>query len=203
MKDVNYSKLLNVLIPCGIALFLFCAIFAFVNSTPKMIDILTVIFLIIQFILGILIVIISVKKTFRATQLFIGLIFIFWDLLHVLITYLQPFSLKQAWPLFGVIVGILLFISGFYKYRKFKFGYVIPSFTLTAMGIWYSFFSFKLITKPFLTVASNLGPIFMFVIAIALIVLFLIQQKHKEFVLSDDETGTFSEEDEDIIPIDE
>lgn len=203
MKDVNDSKLLNVLIPCGIALFLFSAIVAFVNSTPKMLDIISVIFLVIQFILGLLIVIVSVKKTYRATQLFIGLIFIFWDILHVLFSYVVILSLKQTWPLFGVTVGILLFVSGFYKYRTFKFGYVIPSATLTGMGIWYSFFSFKIIKKPFLTVASNLGPIFMLVIAILLVLLFLVQQRHKEFVLSDDETGTFSDEDEEIGKIEE
>ena len=203
MKDVNNSKLLNVLIPCGIALFLFCAVVAFVSSTPKMIDILNILFMILQFIFGLLIVIFSVRWTHRATQLFIGLIFIFWDILYVLFNYVFTVSIKQVWPIYAVFVGILLFVSGFYKYRTPKFGYVIPSATLIGMGVWYSFFSFKIIKKPFLTVASNLGTIFMLLIAALLIILFLVQQRHKKFVLSDDETGTFSDEDEEIGKIEE
>lgn len=199
MKDVSNSKLLNVLIPCGVALFIACAVFAFLNSPPKMIDNLIIAFQILQFVLGVVIIIISIKKTHRATQLFIGLLLIVWAIFYFLLQYCLPCTLKEFWPVYGIATGALLFVSGFYKYQKFKFGYVVPAFTLFGMGVWYSFFSFNIIKKSFLTVVSNLGPAFMLVLAILLVVLFLLQQKHKEFVLPDDELGTFSDEDDEIM----
>lgn len=203
MKDVRDSKLLNVLVPCGILLILACMLFSFMNSTAKTIDVLAIVFLILQFIFGILIVAFSLKWTHRATQLYVGLLLLAWGALHVYISYFSSISLKEFWPVYGICAGVLLLISGYYKYQKLKFGYVIPSVTLLGMGIWYSLFSFKIIKKSFMTVASNLGPIFMLLIAVLLIILFLVQQRHKEFVFPDDEPGTFSDEDDEIMKIED
>lgn len=199
MKDVRDSKLLNILVPCGIALVLFFLLFSFTNSTGRTQEIISVVFLILQFILGVLISVLSVRWTHRATQLFIGLLLFFWGVTHVFVSNILPVTIKECWPIYGVVAGILLFVSGFYKYHKIKFGFFIPSVTLVGMGLWYSFFSFKIIKKSFLTVASNIGPLFMLLIAILLVILFLLQQKHKKLVFPDDETGTFSDEDEEIM----
>lgn len=199
MKDVRDSKLLNVLVPCGIVLILFCLLFSISNSTGRALEILSIIFVIVQFILGILIIIFSIKWTHRATQLFVGMLLLSWGLMFVLISKVFPITIKECWPLYGTIAGILLFVSGFYKYQKMKFGYCIPALTLIGMSIWYSFFSFKIIKKSFLTVASNIGPLFMLLIAVLLVVLFLLQQKHKKLVFPDDEPGTFSDEDDGIM----
>ena len=110
-----------------------------------------------------------------------------------------PYTIKEFWPLFGVITGILWFIAGRMKYCKLKFGFVIPSVTLFGMGLWYSLFSFEIIKLSFKSVACSLGPIFMVSIAVFLVLLFLAQQRHKELVFSDEEeTGVFSDEESSI-----
>ncbi len=109
-----------------------------------------------------------------------------------------PFTIKEFWPLFGVIAGLLWFIAGCLKYGRLKFGFVIPSVTLFGMGLWYSLFSFGIVKLSFKSVACSLGPVFMISIAVFLVLFFLAQQRHKELVFSDEETGVFSDEESSI-----
>lgn len=203
MKDVKDSKLLRFLVPFGVVIATLCMLFSFRNTTDKSLDLVSIFSLTVQFVIGILITVFSIKTTHKATHLFLGLLLIFWGIFYVLVSYVFSVTIKECWPIYGIMTGILLFVSGFYKYEKMKFGYVIPAFTLFCMGLWYSFFSFKIIKKSFVTVASNLGPFFMLLIAVLLVIFFLLQQKHKELVLADDETGTFSDEDDEIMTQDE
>jgi len=76
-----------------------------------------------------------------------------------------------------------------------KFGYAIPAVTLFCMGIWYSLFSFDIIKVSFVSIAGTVGPIFMILVALLLVGFFLLQQKHKELIVTDDDTGVFSDED--------
>ena len=78
--------------------------------------------------------------------------------------------------------------------------FLIPSVTLFGMGCWYSLFSFGLVKLSFKTVAITLGPLFMLLIAVFLIVFFFVQQKHKELVFSDEETGIFADEEASFNP---
>ena len=105
MKDVRDSKLLNVLVPCGIVLILFCLLFSISNSTGKALEILSIVFLVVQFILGALIIIFSIKWTHRATQLFVGMLLLSWGLMHVLISRVLPITIKECWPLYGAVAG--------------------------------------------------------------------------------------------------
>ena len=54
------------------------------------------------------------------------------------------------------------------------------------------------IKLSFKSVALTLGPLFMLLVAILLIVFFFVQQKHRELVFSDEETGIFSDEESSI-----
>ena len=48
-------------------------------------------------------------------------------------------------------------------------------------------------------VVKRLGPAFALLLGFFLIVLFFIQKRNKKFVVKDDEIGTFSDEDEEIV----
>ena len=199
MRDERDSKLLNVLVSCGVFFIAVCLMFTFMSSTAKAIEILSFFFLAFQFITGILIIVLALKISHKGTQLFLGLLLVFWGILKVLIEYIFVASIKEVWPLYGIAASILLFVSGLYKYQRLKFGYAIPSITLLGMSLWYSLFSFNIIKKSFLEVASGLGPFFMLLVAVILVVFFLLQKKHKELVFPDDEPGTFSDEDDEIM----
>ena len=194
MKMNKSIKSLYCFIVLGIILGITGIILAAINTVPKTIDVLNYVFMFIQLILGTAIVLMSRKITHLFFHFFMGLLFIFWGLLSIIIEFTPVLTTKELWPVYGILASAALFISGLLKYGKFKFGYVIPSATLFIMGGWYFLFSMKIIKISFKSVVANLGPLFLLSIALFLIFFFLAQQKHKELVFSDEETGTFSDE---------
>lgn len=198
MKNIKYPKSIYFLIPIGILFIIPCAIITILHPVSKPVNILNILFMIVQAGIGLAIIIVSRKITKKFFQLFIGLLYMCWSIQTLIFELLLPYTIKEMWPLFGVTAGLLWFIAGRIKYGTLKFGFVIPSVTLFGMGCWYSLFSFKLLKLSYSSVACTLGPLFMISIAVFLVVFFLMQQRHKELVFSDDETGVFSDEESSI-----
>ena len=198
MKGLKGHKPIHVLNIFGILFVITCAVIAILNPISKPVNVLNIAFLILQAGIGLSVVIISRKITKKFFHLFVGLLYLCWSILSLIIELAFPYTLKEFWPLFGVITGILWFIAGRMKYGRMKFGFVIPSVTLFGMGVWYSLFSFEIVKMSFRSVACSLGPLFMVSIAVFLVLFFLAQQRHKELVFSDEETGVFSDEESSI-----
>ena len=194
MKDLKSYKPIYVLIAFGILFVITCAIITFLHPISKPINVLNITFMVLQAGIGLSVVIISRKFTKKFFHLFVGLLYLCWSIFSLFTELVFPFTIKEVWPVFGVITGILWFIADRIKYGRLKFGFVIPSVTLFGMGLWYSLFSFNVIKLSYKSIACSLGPIFMVAIAVFLVLLFLAQQKHKELVFSDEETGVFSDE---------
>jgi hypothetical protein len=198
MKESKSHKSIQVLIIFGVLFLITCAIITILHPISKPVNVLNITFMILQAVIGLSVVIISRRLTKKFFHLFAGLLYLCWSILSLLTELVLPFTIKEVWPLFGVLTGILWFIAGLIKYKRMKFGFVIPSITLFGMGIWYSLFSFEIVKLSFKSVACSLGPIFMVSIAVFLVLFFLAQQKHKELVFSDEETGVFSDEETSI-----
>ncbi len=194
MNSGKNIKSIYILIVFGILFALGCAAIALINPVSKSINILNIIFIVAQAGIGLATIIIAKKITKKFFHIFMGLLYLCWSLIYLVTYIFFSFALHEMWPLLGVSAGLLWFVAGKWKYRVLKFGYLIPSITLFGMGCWYSLFSFGLIKLSFRTVAITLGPLFMLLIAVFLILFFLLQQKHKELVFSDEETGVFSDE---------
>ena len=105
-----------------------------------------------------------------------------------------PFSLKETWPIIGVISSLCLLVSGLYRYRKMKILYIVPSFILLLMSLWYSLFSFKVIKQPFSFVVLSLGPAFVIITVAMLIIFYFLQKKHRELIIEDEESEFDTEE---------
>ena len=198
MKDLRGHKPVRVLNIFGILFVITCAVITIRNPISKPVNVLNITFLFLQAGIGLAVIIISRKITKKFFHLFVGLLYLFWSILALLGELVLPFTFQQFWPLFGVVTGILWFIAGRIKYGRLKFGFVIPSVTLFGMGLWYSLFSFEIVKLSFKSVACTLGPVFMVSIAVFLVLFFLAQQRHKELVFSDEETGVFSDEESSI-----
>lgn len=194
MNTERNIKSIYVLIVFGILFTLGCAAIALVHPVSTSVNILNIIFIVAQAGIGLATLLIAMKFTKKFFHFFMGLLYLCWSLLYLVTYTFFSFALHEMWPLLGVSAGLLWFVAGMWKYRVLKFGYLIPSVTLFGMGCWYSLFSFGLIKLSFRTVASTLGPLFMLLIAVFLILFFLLQQKHKELVFSDEETGIFADE---------
>ena len=186
MNTGKNIKSIYVLIVFGILLAIGCTTIVIINPVSKPVNILNLIFIIIQAGIGLATAILAKKVTKKFFDFFMGLLYLSWSLIYLIAYTMFDFQFKEMWPLLGVSAGILWFVAGWWKYRTLKFGYLIPSVTLFGMGCWYSLFSFGLIKLSFEMVASTLGPLFMLLIAVFLIVFFYAQQRHKELVFPDD-----------------
>lgn len=194
MSISKLTKSLYFMIALGIFILAACFVFAVINPISRKIDILNLVILIFQGLLGIVIIIIGKKITHKFFHMFIGLAFFLCSLVLIMMVLVLPFTIKELWPVYGVIAGISLFISGFLKYKSVKFGYLIPAVTLVGMGIWYLMFSLQLMPLSFSMVVYTLGPAFLIMIAVLLVAYFFVQQKHSDLVFKDDEIGVFSDE---------
>ena len=194
MSISKLTKSLYFMIALGILILAACFVFAVINPISRKIDILNLVILIFQGLLGIVIIIIGKKITHKFFHMFIGLAFFLCSLVLIMMVLVLPFTIKELWPVYGVIAGISLFISGFLKYKSVKFGYLIPAVTLVGMGIWYLMFSLQLMPLSFSMVVYTLGPAFLIMIAVLLVAYFFVQQKRSDLVFKDDEIGVFSDE---------
>ena len=194
MSISKLTKSLYFMIALGILILAACFVYAVINPISRKIDILNLVILIFQGLLGIVIIIIGKKITHKFFHMFIGLAFFLCSLVLIMMVLVLPFTIKELWPVYGVIAGISLFISGFLKYKSVKFGYLIPAVTLVGMGIWYLMFSLQLMPLSFSMVVYTLGPAFLIMIAVLLVAYFFVQQKHSDLVFKDDEIGVFSDE---------
>ena len=194
MDTEKNIKSIYVLIVFGILFAIGCAAIALFHPVSRPANILNTIFIVAQAGIGLATLIIAKKVTKKFFHFFMGLLYLSWSLIYLVTYIFFSFALHEMWPLLGVSAGLLWFVAGKWKYKVLKFGYLIPSVTLFGMGCWYSLFSFGLIKLSFRTVAITLGPLFMLLIAVFLILFFFLQQKHKELVFSDEETGVFADE---------
>ena len=194
MDTEENIKSIYFLIIFGILLAIGCTTIVIISPASKPVNILNLIIIIAQAGIGLAIAMIAKRVTKKFFHFFMGLLYLSWSLIYLVTYTFFNFMFKEMWPLLGVTAGLLWFVAGYWKYRRLKFGYLIPSVTLFGMGLWYSLFSFGLIKLSFRTIASTLGPLFMLLIAVFLVIYFFLQQKHKELVVTDDETGVFADE---------
>lgn len=145
---------------------------------------------------GIVVVILSMKNSKKIHQIFIGFQMFFWGLLFFFIgKKLFPYSFYQYWPLIGAASGVFLCVAGLVKYKRILFGYFIAAVTLFLLGCWFALFSFNIIKIPFQTVAIVGGPLFLIMTAIFIIGFFLLQKKHANLMIKEDENESIEADD--------
>lgn len=194
MEKERGSVLLRVLVSIGIVLFALNSIFFYINTPKKALSVTIFFSFVVQILLGLAVVICSLLFTNKSYQFFIGLLLCGWGILSGLITYVLPYNDKYWWPLYLIEASVFIFLAGKIKYGRLKFGYLIPSLSLFIMGIWFSLFSFKIVTVSFKTIVILFGPAFIGLMAISLICVFLIQKHHKKLILLDEDSGDFDDE---------
>lgn len=203
MKEGFSKTSLLILSILGLAVFGVNAFFLFSSSLEQKSAVLYIIFLILQIAYGIILAVLAVKKTKKASPLFIGLSLIYIAIMDFFVSFIFSYTITQWWPVYGLVLSFFLLASGLFKYKKLKFGFAIPSFTIFAMCLWYTLFSFKIIKIPFMTVVWYLGIGFLCAVAAVLILFFFLQQKHKELVISDEDTGVFEDETSSVLKLDD
>jgi len=185
--------LLNLLLGLAIILFIVVFIVTIFNSEhehAKILDSLPVFLMIVGITVAFL-----TKSTKSSYQLFIGLGFFFiGGFSFLLMRSIIEGTLLQLWPVIGIGNGIILFISGFYKYRKVSFGFVIPSAAVTVLSAWFLLFSLKIVSIPFKTFVIVFGPLLFVMLCVLLFVVYMFKRNTK----SSEEPDQF--QDDELIP---
>jgi len=117
MNTEENIRSIYVLIVVGILLAIGCTLVALFNPVSKPVNILNIIFIIVQAGIGLATIIISRKFTKKFFHLFMGLLYLSWSLIYLFAYTLFSYSLKEMWPLLGISAGILWFIAGRLKYQ--------------------------------------------------------------------------------------
>lgn len=194
MMKKTTAILLDFLMYVGSIVFVSAFILALVVSEKQhstIIDVLPI----FAGILGIATLVFTFVISHKAYHFFMGLFLIVAGTFEFLLMrgYLKH-TIYQWWPFLGISVGLILFVTGIYKYRRITVGFAIPSLTIFLMGGWFMLFSFKIIKVPFSQVALIGGPLFMIFLMVSLFAFFLLQQKNKNLVIEDDEPDSFEDD---------
>lgn len=195
MSNKNKSTtVLNILISLGGLFLLGVCLIVFIREDLVTTNAAVTTALLLQILLGAFIINTAILLTKKAYQLFLGLMIAGWGIILYLMEFVLPYTIYQMWPVFLASAGLFLLFTGIYKYRSFKFGYGIPAAVLFCMGLYFMLFSFKIIKVSFSIVATVLGPFFMLLVGVSLIIFFFAQQKHSELIVNDDNRGDFEDE---------
>ena len=185
--------LLNLLLALSIILFLVVFIVTIFNSEKehaKILDFLPVFLMIVG-----LSVVLLTPSTKSSYQLFIGLGFIFiGGFSFLLMRGIIERTLLQLWPVIGIGNGVILFIAGFYKYRKISFGFVIPSIAMIVLSAWFLLFSLKIVSMSFKEFVIVFGPLLLVMLCVLLFVVYIFKRNSK----SSEEPDQF--QDDELIP---
>lgn len=194
MKNWIINTILSITAVFFIALFF---LVLFVPPADRNVMIITLD--IITFLLSLTCMILNCNTVKRAYTVFAGLLVCLCTFgIFLMRTGAVRGNIYNWWPVLGIFSGISLYFSGLYKYRKNRFGFLIPSVVLVICGIWFLLFSWKIITVPFIQVVLISGPLLLIMGFVIVFVMFHFQHKIKEYILEEDEDSLF--DDDDIIP---
>lgn len=190
-------RLLNLLLFFSFVLFVSVFIMTIFQSDKQHAVILNL-FPVFLMLVGVAVCVLT-PYTRSAYQLFLGGMFFSTGLFsYLLMENIIPGSLTQWWPIYGVIAGLLVFVTGLYRYRKPDLGFIVPSAVLTFLGLGFLLFSFKIISISFKKLVVLAGPVVILVLLIVLLAIFFYQKKFKSVSDSDEEINQF--EDDEMIP---
>jgi hypothetical protein len=123
----------------------------------------------IPVILGLLINFSAYWKKRSSTWLFIGFLLIISGAFFLTLKAAAPhLGLARLWPFAMIFVGLSIFPSGYYKSRRIKASFAIPSACFVVLGAFFLLFSLGLVSSSLRAFMARLWPFF-FIVAGAII----------------------------------
>lgn len=187
------AKVLNILISIGFV-FLAAGLLLLFSDLLASSKFSVLAYLFIQAVLGGLIVCMGLKFTKRTYHIFSGSLICLYGLISSLFIFFDGISFFMVWPLYALFPAVSLVLCSCYKYKKIKINYGVPSFILFMMSLYYFLFSFDIIKISFSFVSYFVAPILIVGILVIFILFYFLQKRHKNLVLSEDDSDELSDE---------
>jgi hypothetical protein len=125
-------------------------------------------------ILGLLVVFGAYWKRRSSTWLFIGFLLIVSGTFFITIKAAAPHvGLLRLWPFCMVFVGLSIFPAGFYKSRRLKASFFIPSACFIVLGCFFLLFSLGVVTTSLRSFIARLWPFFFIMAGIIILGLYI------------------------------
>ena len=193
MKD-GYIKVLNFLAMLG---FLFISIgflLLYFDSNFAVSVLAMNIYLLFQTVLGFVIQLMAIRHTKSTYHIFTGALVFICGLISLLLQFFEDLHFSQVWPLYAFFCGMILMECSYFRHKKIRAEYGVPSFILMIMSVYYLLFSLKIIKVSLSFVSFFVAPVLIIGITVMLMIFYFLQKKHKELVLDDENSDEFSYE---------
>lgn len=151
-------------------------------------------YLLFQTALGFVIQFLAVRHTKSIYHIFTGALVFVCGLISLLLQFFEELHFSQVWPLYAFFCGLILMECSYFRHKKIRAEYGIPSFVVIIMSIYYSLFSLKIIKVSLSFISFFVAPVLIVGLTILLVVFYFLQKKHKELVLDDENSDEFSYE---------
>ena len=171
--DKKNLKSLNISLAIGLGMIFigFILILCFAGTVPHLSVLILPDFLFLAGFANLFYFLAVKKSSFR---FFLALSLTLCGVFASLIAYkVVSLSLKQLWPVFIMITGVCLFVSGRCSHKSFSLSYDLSALVLVFIGLLFLLFSLGVITVPFRTIALFSGPLLLILGGIILVILVL------------------------------
>lgn len=190
----RWSKVLNVLISFGFLLLVIGFMFLFSSSTISKLKSPALIYLLFQILLSLVVLYTGFFRTKKIYHIFSGALIFSCGLISLLFIFFPEIHFTSVWPLYAFFPSLILIFCSFYKYKKLKVKFAIPSIFLLCMSLYYFLFSFGIIKFSFSFVSYFAAPALTIGCLVCFIAFYFLQKNHKELMLRDEDSENFSED---------
>lgn len=188
IKVLNFLAMLGyLLIATGFLVIYFDSNFAM--SLPVMIA-----YLVAQTIIGFIMQFLAIRHTKSIYHIFSGALVFICGLISLLLQFFEDLKFSQVWPLYAFFCGLILMECSWFRHKKIRAEYGIPSLILMIMSLYYLLFSLKIIKVSLSLISFFVAPVLIIGITLLLMVFYFLQKKHKGLVLDDKNSDEFSYE---------
>ena len=190
----RWSKVLNILISFGFLLLIIGFLFLFSSSSISKSKNLALFYLFFQMALSLVILYSGLACTKRIYHIFSASLIFSCGLISLLFIFFPEIHFTSVWPLYAFFPSLILLFCSFYKYKKLKVKFVLPSIFLLCMSLYYFLFSFGIIKFSFSFVSHFAAPALTIGCLVCFIAFYFLQKNHKELMLKDEDSENFSED---------
>lgn len=125
-------------------------------------------------------------KRYSMWRFSIGLFLTLGGIFFVIVdTCFNEYDIKTLWPVLVSLVGVSVILGAIFSKKRMTISIIIPSVVLIIMGVLFLFFSLNIIKDSFVSVVTNLLPLFMIISGVVLFGSFFYVQSGKQHINPD------------------
>lgn len=171
----NYVAILNTVLAFGVililaGLFLIAHIFSDIEAHVPISSIAVI-------VIGAFTLYMALVKPINSLVFFTGLYLILLGSLYMFASSgVIPAGISELWPFSMILAGLSLLLTGLYRDRRIRFGFLFPSIVLAVLGAFFLLFSLEILPVTFHQILNTWWPLSLILIGGLLVILYAYLQ---------------------------